>query len=384
MIQPFLRAAAFGALISFVAVPLTGCPAKGPAAEAQAQAPAGTPGEAAPKAPAKPDTAPEGTPAETPNEPRLKNIRQLTNGGENAEAYLSFDEKMLAFQSTRPPYECDQIFVMGIDGKDPTLVSTGTGRTTCAYYMPDGKSVLFASTHLGGEACPEKPDHSQGYVWPLYPSFDIFVRNLETQELTQLTSAPGYDAEATVSPTGDRIVFTSTRNGDIDLYSMKLDGTDVQQLTDELGYDGGAFYSYDGKKIVYRTMQPDTPEAIADYKRLLGQGLVRPSKLEIWVMDADGSNKKQVTELGKASFAPFFHPDGKRIIFSSNVNAPRGRDFDLYMINVDGTGLEQITFNPTFDGFPFFSRDGKTLIFGSNRDNAKRGETNVFVADWVD
>ena len=318
-----------------------------------------------------------------PKEPHLANLRQLTFGGENAEGYFSFDNKWLSFQSTRDQIECDQIFVMRTDGSGVRMISSGKGRTTCSYFLPGGKSVLYASTHEGGDACPPKPDFSKGYVWALYPEYDIFVRNLKTGAMDRLTSTPGYDAEATIAPDGKRIVFTSVRDGDLDLYAMNLDGSDVKRLTTEPGYDGGAFYSADSQWIVYRASRPAAGEAMDRYKSLLSQGLIEPRALEIWVMRADGSGKRQVTSNGKANFAPYFHPDGKRIIFASNMDDPKGRNFDLYMINMDGTGLERITANETFDGFPMFTKDGKRLVFASNRNASKVGETNLFIADWV-
>ncbi len=355
-------------------------PAKVQKAAPKGDAPRPGAGAPAPQA-AAPAAA---TPLALPNERHLRNVRQLTFGGENAEAYFSFDGKWLSFQSTREGHDCDQIYVMRTDGKDLKMVSTGKGRTTCSYFMPDGKRVLYASTHLGSDACPPKPDFSRGYVWGLYKDFDIFVTDLKTGKLTQLTKTPGYDAEATISPDGKRAVFTSVRDGDLELYSMKLDGTDVRRLTNEPGYDGGAFYSPDSKMIVYRANHPDTPESLEKYKTLLGEGLIEPRALEIWVMNADGSGKRQVTSNGKANFAPYFLPDGKRIVFSSNMDDPKGRNFDIYVINVDGTGLERVTFNETFDGFPMFSPDGKYLVFASNRNDAKQGDTNVFIAEWVE
>jgi TolB protein len=320
-----------------------------------------------------------------PQEKHFKNMKMLTNGGENAEAYFSFDGTKIIFQSTGE-YECDQIFTMNIDGSGKQLVSTGTGRTTCSYFYPDGKHILYASTHLGNHQCPQKPDFSKGYVWALYGDFEIFKADIDGKNLTQLTSVSGYDAEATISPKGDKIVFTSVRNGDIDLYSMNLDGSDVKQLTNIAGYDGGAYYSYDGSMIVFRASRFDNPGELKEYQGLLEQGLIRPSKLEIYVMNADGTGIRQVTSNGKANFGPYFFPDGKRIIFCSNMDDPKGRNFDLYAINVDGTGLERITYNDTFDGFPMFSLNdgGKKFVFCSNRFNAKEGETNVFVCDWVE
>ena len=317
-----------------------------------------------------------------PQEKHLRNVKQLTFGGENAEAYFSADGRKLIFQSTRDGHQCDQIYTMNIDGSDVEMVSTGDGRTTCSYFFPNGKRILYSSTHLGSKQCPPRPDFSQGYVWAVYDTFDIFTANPDGSNLKQLTNTPGYDAETTISRDG-KLVFTSKRAGDLDIYTMDANGKNVKRLTNEPGYDGGPFWSYDGKQIVYRAYHPQTEKEKADYIALLKQNLIRPTILEIWVMNADGSNKRQVTRLNKASFAPYFFPDGKRVIFSSNVADPKGRDFDLYMINVDGSGLERITYNNTFDGFPMFSPDGKKLVFASNRNAKVPGETNIFIADWV-
>jgi TolB protein len=318
-----------------------------------------------------------------PQEKHLRNVRQLTFGGENAEAYFSSDGKKLIFQSTRDGHECDQIYTMNIDGSDVRLVSTGDGRTTCAYFFPGDKRILYSSTHLGAKQCPPRPDFSQGYVWAVYDTFDIFTAKPDGSDLQQLTKIVGYDAETTISRNG-KLAFTSKRDGDLDIYTMDRNGRNVKRLTNELGYDGGPFWSYDGKLIVYRAYHPQTEKEKADYIALLKQNLIRPTTLEIWVMNADGSNKRQVTHLNKASFAPYFFPDGKRIIFASNVADPKGRDFDLYKINVDGTGLERITYNDTFDGFPMLSPDGKKLVFASNRNDKVKGDTNIFIADWVE
>jgi Tol biopolymer transport system component len=327
----------------------------------------------------------QNAPLEMEGEKRLKNVRQLTFGGENAEAYFSFDSKRLIFQSKRDDLKCDQIFTMNIDGTNVRRVSNGEGRTTCSYFFKDGKRVLYGSTHLGGRECPPNPDYSKGYVWAIYPSYDIFTADADGSNIRRLTDAEGYDAEATVSPDGKKIIFTSMRDGDLDLYSMNADGTNVKRLTTEPGYDGGAFFSPNGKQIVYRSYHPKTDAEIARYKQRLSENLIEPNNFEIWVMNADGTNKRQVTKLGAASFAPFFTPDGKKIIFCTNYFATdqRKRNFDLALINADGTGLERVTFNETFDGFPMFSPDGKKLVFASNRNAAKTGDTNVFIADWV-
>jgi TolB protein len=324
-------------------------------------------------------------PVELPAERRLRNVRQLTFGGENAEAYFSGDGRQLIFQSKRDGMRCDQIFTMSAaDGGGLRRVSTGDGATTCSYIFPGTRRILYASTHLAARECPPPPDRSRGYVWALYPGFDIFTARPDGTELKRLTSTPGYDAEATVSADGKRIVFTSLRDGDLDIYTMDADGRNVKRLTNELGYDGGPFFSRDGKLIVYRAHHPKTPEQVARYKQLLAENVIEPTVFELWVMNADGTNKRQVTTLGVASFAPYFTPDGRRIIFASNHPSRRSRNFDLYLVNLDGTNLERVTFNETFDGFPMFSPDGKKLVFASNRNAAREGDTNVFIADWIE
>ena len=327
-----------------------------------------------------------------PEEKHFKNIRQVTFGGDNAEAYWSFDDKQLVFQSNNQAWgmECDQMFLMDAtqtfnNDSIPPMISTGDGRTTCAYFLPDNKHYVYGSTHLVDKECPEVPLRKNGkYVWPVYDSFDIFVSDLEGNITGQLTDEPGYDAEATVSPTGDKIVFTSMRSGDLELYTMNLDGSDVHQVTDELGYDGGAFFSPDGTKLIFRASRPKTPEAIKEYKELLAQGLVQPTEMELFICDADGSNLKQLTNLGNANWSPFFHPSGEKILFSSNFEAERGFPFNLYLIDLDGKNLERVTHGETFDAFPVFSNDGRYLVFSSNRNNGGTRDTNLFIAEWQD
>lgn len=321
-------------------------------------------------------------PAE-PGERFFAGIRQLTFGGQNAEAYFSPDGQQLIFQRTDDANACDQQFIMNIDGSAMTRVSNGLGRTTCGYFYNGGDRILYSSTIHAGEACPPPPDYSRGYVWALY-DFDIYTSAPDGSGLERLTETEGYTAEATLSPDGSTIVFTSVQGGDLDIYTMNVDGTDLRQLTHTIGYDGGPFFSPDGSMIVYRSWHPTTPEEVQDYQDLLAQGMIRPSRMELWVMNADGSEQRQLTELGGANFAPFFHPDGQRIIFSSNHENPSGRNFDLYLIGIDGSGLTQVTTHGDFDGFPMFSPDGTKLVFASNRYGSVEGETNIFIADWIE
>lgn len=317
-------------------------------------------------------------------EVHLRNVRQLTFEGENAEAYFSFDGTKLVFQRSPPEGGCDQIFTYDLATGDTTMVSTGEGRTTCSYYYPSGDRILYSSTHHEMEACPAPPDFSRGYVWPVYESYDIFVTDPRGSEHVQLTDVPGYDAEATFSPTGERIIFTSSRHGDLDLYTMNSDGSDVTRMTREVGYDGGAFFSPDGSKIVWRAHYPESEEEVADYRSLLRQGLIRPSTLDIYVMDATGRDKRRITDNEAANFGPYWHPDGDRILFSSNMDDPDGREFDIYMIDLDGDDLERVTFTGGFDGFPVFSPDGRHFVWGSNRNPSHEGNTNIFIAEWVE
>lgn len=318
-----------------------------------------------------------------PGEKHFRHLWQLTNGGENAEAYFSFDGEALVFQATPRGGECDQIYTMSAEGGPPTLVSTGKGRCTCAYFLPGDDEIVFASTHLAADGCPSAPDHSQGYVWGLSEGYEIWRAKRDGTGLVRLTDSPGYDAEATVGPDGT-IIFTSVRDGDLELYSMGRDGSNVRRLTNTPGYDGGAFFSADGKKICWRAGRPKDAAELEDFRGLLAQGLVRPSRLEIYVADADGSNQKMVTSNGAANFCPFFHPSGRSLIFASNFGDPRGRNFDLYQLDLETGEVAPVTTDATFDGFPMFSPDGGRLVFASNRGSEREGETNLFMAEWVD
>jgi Tol biopolymer transport system component len=317
-----------------------------------------------------------------PREVRLSHVTQLTSGGQNAEAYFSADGSRIIFQATRGSHACDQIFLMNADGSGVRLLSTGEGRTTCSFLSPDGKNFLYASTHLGDRECPPPPDRSRGYVWKLYPDYDIFAAPVGGGALTRLTDTPGYDAEGAFSPDGKKIVFTSVRDGDLDIYTMNADGSGVRRLTDRKGFDGGPFFSWDGRHIVYRSHYPSPGKDLDDYESLLRQDLMRPSRAEIYTMRADGTRQVQVTDTGHANWSPFMHPNGRQIIFSSNMHDPEGRTFSLYIVNVDGTGLERVTYGARFDSFPMFSRDGRKLVFSSTRNSSQPREFNIITADW--
>jgi len=318
-----------------------------------------------------------------PRERHLTNIRQLTFGGLNAEAYFDSTGTRLVFQSTRPPFDCDQIFTMAADGRDVQLVSPGNGRTTCAYFFPDRPRLLYASTHFDHATCPPPPDRSRGYVWPVYPSYEIVTANLDGTDLKRLTQAPGYDAEAVVSPDGRSIVFCSARDGDLDLYLMDADGGNVRRLTDRLGYDGGPFFSWDGRHIVYRSYYPESREEQDAYRAGVARFEVRPAVMDLYVMRSDGREPRKVLANGGANFAPFMLPDSQQIIFSSNMHDPFRRTFSLYLVRADGSGLERVTYAEDFASFPMISKDGQRLVFCSTRNARGPREINVFIADWI-
>ncbi len=327
-----------------------------------------------------------------PDEKHFKNIQQLTFGGDNAEAYFSYDGKWLIFQKTylKEGIPCDQMYIGKIPTKKgekfiPKLVSTGKGRTTCGAFMKDGKHIIYASTHLGSGDCPPVPDRSKygnKYIWPLYDSYDIFIADLNGKIVKQLTNSKGYDAEATLSPDGKKMLYTSTKDGDIDMYVMDLKTGKEIKVTNLLGYDGGGWFSPDGKKLIWRASRPKTEAEIKEYKELLAQGLVAPTNMEVWVANADGTNAKQVSSFGQANWAPAYMPDNKRIIFASNHEYKRGFPFNLYTMNEDGSNLTKISRDKGFDAFPMFSPNGKKIVFCSNRNNGGTRDTNIFIADW--
>ena len=328
-----------------------------------------------------------------PGETHFANVRQLTFGGDNAEAYFSTDGKYLVYQKsdTKNGIMCDQIWMGKVpqtpeEKFKPMLVSTGTGRTTCAFFYPDGKHVLYGSTHLGGNECPPVPDrkkYGNKYIWPVYESMDIFKADLKGKVVKRLTATKGYDAEATISPKGDKMIFTSMRDGDLELYTMDLKGKNVKRITNMLGYDGGGWFSPDGSKIIWRASRPKTESEIKEYKELLAQNLVAPTHMEVWIADADGKNARTVTDLAQANWAPNFTPDGNHFIFCSNHEYKRGFPFNMYLTDLDGKNMKKISRDKGFDAFPMFSRDGKKFVFSSNRNNGGTRDTNIFIADWV-
>jgi Tol biopolymer transport system component len=332
-------------------------------------------------------------------ETHLAGLRMLTRGGDNAEAYWNQSSSSLVFQSNNPAWglACDQIFVLDATVVNrvgdapsqtgmPVRISTGKGRTTCAYFVPGDSLIVYASTHAQQEACPPPPAPrpDRKYLWSIDPAYDLYLGDLRGQTRDTLVRSPGYDAEATFSPDGKWMVFTSTRDGDLDLYLMSWPERRIHRVTHELGYDGGAFFSPDSKQLIFRASRPKNPEEATEYRQLLAEGLVAPTRMELFVCNLDGSNLRQVTQLGGANWAPYFHPDGRRVIFSSNHHSRRGFPFNLFMIDMDGSNLQQITFDPTFDSFPMFSPDGKRLVFASNRRNGGTRDTNLFLADWVE
>ena len=327
-------------------------------------------------------------------EHHMKNVTQLTFDGDNGEAYFSRDGLKLIYQSNREGYACDKIWIMNIDSSDKYMVSPDHGAHTCSFFFPDSKKIVFASTGHIPKDCPPKPKTPEsfqgiGHVWPLYP-YDIFISNIDGSGIKKITDNPQYDAEPVVSSDGKQIVFGSQREGDFDIYIMNSDGSNVRRLTDKVGYDGGPWISPDGSKIVWRAWYPETQEENETWKGCMENNYILPFPLDLWVMDADGSNKRRILHNGSTNWSPSWHQDGKRIIFSSNMNDWRedikrfGHNFELYLINIAGTGLERITHNSVFDSFPMFSPDGKKLVFASNRNPGKPRATDIFIADWVE
>lgn len=327
-------------------------------------------------------------------EPHFKNVIQLTHSGDNAEAYWSFDSKRITFQRTmtKEGINCDQIFMGIVPTSNATpfsykSISGGKGRTTCSYFTKDGAHIIYASTKGGGEECPPAVDRAKygnKYIWPLYNTYDIFMADTNGKVVKQLTNAKGYDAEGTLSYDGKKMIYCSDKDGDLDLYVMDLASGKEKKVTNTIGYDGGAWFSPDGKKIVWRASRPSTPAEVEEYTSLLKEGMVAPTKMEVFIANADGTEAKQITHLGQANWAPNFTPDGKHIIFCSNHEYKYGFPFNMYLMDLEGNHIEKISRDKGFDAFPMFSFDGKRIMFSSNRNNGGTRDTNLFVADWVD
>ncbi len=319
-------------------------------------------------------------------EVHLRQVRKLTSTGSNAEAYWSNNGKRIVFQSTRDGHPCDELYTMNADGSKQKRVSSGKGRVTCGWFLPGDQQLIFASTQGAGPECPEPPPYTPGkYQWPVFQGYDLFIANADGSGAKPFLPSPGYDAEATVAPNGKWIVFTSERSGDVDLWRVDLDGKNLIRLTEGVGYDGGAVFSPDSKQIVWRTNYPKGEAAVARYRELLKQHLVEPTDMDIWVMNADGTGKRQVTKLPGAAFAPIFTPNGQGVVFASNHhdNEGKGRGFDLFFVRLDGTGLERITWTGGFNSFPHFSPDGKKLLFVSGRTPRGSRQFDVCVAEWL-
>jgi len=276
--------------------------------------------------------------------------------------------KKIIFQSIRGDHPYYQIYTMDIDGSNQVLVSGGKGKTTCSYFRPDGKKIIYAST-MHNPLSSRPPDGEGGgskgekrYQWDFDPDLEIYEADPDGSNPRRLTYSYGYDAEGVYSNDGTKILFTSQRDGDLEIYVMNSDGTEPRRLTYSRGYDGGAFFSPDDSEIVFRAFRdPD-----------------RPGVSHIYIMDREGKRERQITSRDGVNWAPYFHPSGKYIIFASNSEDPK--NFDLYLIRPDGTGLKRITYDPGFDGLPYFSPDGKKLLWTSSRSG---GRSQLFIADWV-
>jgi TolB protein len=309
----------------------------------------------------------------------LKNIKQLTFDYARAgEAYFSPDGKLIIFQAEEkgenPFY---QIFVQDLQTGRARRVSPGAGRTTCGYFRPDGRRIIFASAHTNPHFKEEAADElrkraeeatsgrRRRYEWVFDPYMRIYEADLDGGNLRLLTDAPGYNAEGSHSRDGKQIVFCSNRDGNLELYIMAADGGNVRKLTNAPGcYNGGPFFSPDGQRVIFRADRHKKDE------------------LQVYVINADGTDERQLTQIDGVAWAPFWHPDGKHIVYTSAVHKPNQRpNYDLYWMNVETGKTTRLTFAPGQDVLPVFSPDGKKLMWTSNRDGLMPG-TQIFVADF--
>jgi Tol biopolymer transport system component len=314
-------------------------------------------------------------------EDHLTKVTQLTFTGENTQASFSPDNKNIIFQSTRNRLRCDAIFRMHSDGSDISQISSGKGIASSAVISPDNNSIIYSSTQKVDYQCPSKPEYSKAYSWLLYSSYDLFKDELTGGSDERIIKSSSYDGGAVYSPKGDKIIFSSGRTGDLELYIANSDGNNVKQLTNIDGYDGDAVFSRDGKYIVWRASRPKGND-LHDYRYQLSQGIIKEGKFEIFMMKLAGGKPIQLTNNGATNFSPSFDPNSNNIIFSSNMSQKDGRNYDIYTLNLKTRKLERITYYSGFDGYPVFSSDGKKLLFTSSRNFRYKAEKNIFIVNW--
>ena len=320
-----------------------------------------------------------------PGEKHFANMKQLTFEGEYAEAYFNSDGTKLIYQGHIGADNCDQIYIMDLETGESKMVSTGDGVTTCSYFKyPCDDKIVYASTHAATPDCLKKTTGGHSVAYRIHSEYDVFLANPDGSDLTPLTDSWGYDAECAFSPDGTSIVWTSLASGDLELWKMNSDGSHKIRLTDEIGYDGGPFFSSDNRKICYRAYHPTSSDEMAEYKDLIKKDMVKSYPLQLWVMNADGTGKMQVTDNGKTNFCPFFAPGDDRLIFATNYMSESPMDFNLWIVDLDGSNLERLSYSKTFDGFPMFSPDGKKLAFISGRNQKAPRDFNIFICDWVE
>jgi len=315
-------------------------------------------------------------------EDHLTKIKQLTREGENKKASFAPNNEKIIFQAMRDNLRCDAIYSMKRDGSEINLLSSGKGIAVSAKIAPDNESIIYSSTHKVDYQCPQRPEFSLDYVWSLYRDYDVFVSDSFGGSTKRLTRTEDYDGNASYSPTGNRVVFTSNRSGDLELYLMNSDGSNVKQLTKAVGYDGDAVFSPDGKYIVWRASRPKGND-LDEYRYQLSQGLLRAGKFELFLLKLGSKRAVRLTNNGATNFSPSFDPQSSKVIFSSNMSQDDGLNYDLYTVDIKTRKLERITYYSGFDGYPVFSSDGKKLLFTSSRNFRYKAETNIFTVDWV-
>jgi len=327
-------------------------------------------------------------------EAHFKHLWQVTSGGENTRPRWSPDGDQIAYQFSNLALgiECDLVRVQDLDTGRLDRVSSGNGVSNVGGYLKGGRQVIFASTHAIQSDCPAPPDQALGHVRSLDPAYDLYVVDLDSHDSRVVVDDAGHDAQASVSPGGDRIVFCSLRSGDAELWSCDSNGGELRQLTRSPGHEADPQWSADGSRIVFAAtdFDPLREDAhLGKYRDQLARWSAAPGSMKIEVMAADGAERRTVTAPGKANWDPCFTPDGQRIVFVSNHHGEgqHPTSYDLFLVDLDGSNLERVTYfdegiGRQFDGFPSFSADGRYLAFSSNRGAGQIGETNVFVAEW--